>query len=77
MRNFELGLVFALPADGFEKAANEVVCWRRHARPYGDAVPWVSFYLLPLGVLYDRCRSVLTDARFFDTEQMQKLHLFI
>lgn len=45
MRNFELGIVFALPADGFEKAANDIVCWRRPARPYGDAVPWVSFRL--------------------------------
>lgn len=42
MRNFELGIVFTLPADDTEERANEVACWRRPVLPYDDDdKPWV------------------------------------
>ena len=48
MRNYELGIVFTLPADGLERAIDNVVCWKRPARSYGTDVPWVRLLHLPL-----------------------------
>ncbi|KAF8305772.1 phospholipase D/nuclease [Clavulina sp. PMI_390] len=42
MRNYELGIVFPLPKEGFEQAATEVACWRRPAQPYGGREPWMQ-----------------------------------
>ena len=42
MRNFELGIVFTLPADDLEERANEIACWERPVRAYEeDDEPWV------------------------------------
>jgi len=47
MRNYELGIVIPLPANDLERAINNVVCWKRPARPYGTDVPWVRLLCSP------------------------------